>query len=278
MANEANGRLFFFDKRMNKLFIRASAFLKQYKYIVSFLLLAVSVIVLLFVIVKSIKAKHQKRVKTYQVVHCDRSKYATVPIESVRLMNDKNDVQLLHAQANGLEKCYTSNRSFVEDSDKLVAEQLLVHIKNNPLYRIKNLTHSYPFVTPEMADLLNEIATVFHAKLEEKGIGHYLFYITSALRTTEFQQELTGRNRNAANTSAHLYGATVDITYKEYFNTHTALPEQNYAVGDALRETMLDLRKACRLVVVRERRQACYHFTVVNCDPKKIPHRSQEKM
>ena len=206
-----------------------------------------------------------------EIVDCDRSLYATAPITAQRIMNDKNDIQNLHAQVNGLKQIYISNASFEADSAKLASEHVLVKLKNNRLYHVKELTHSYPYATPEMADLLNTLGNHFYQKLKAKNLGYYRFLVTSALRTNETQQDLTSRNRNASTQSAHLYGATIDLTYKEFYNVHTGALEQNYLVADALRETMLDFREQCLLLVVRERRQAVYHFTVVNCDPIKAP-------
>lgn len=218
-----------------------------------------------------IEAYHNQNLEVFD---CDRQLYSSAPVKSQRKLNDNNDLQLLHAQANGLKNIYIFNHSFEADSAKLVAENVLVRLKNNPLYHIKKLTHSYPYTTPEMAQLLNDIGFHFREKLRKKNQDHFRFLITSALRTNESQGSLTSRNRNATTLSSHLYGATIDITYKEFFNIQTDAIEQNYLAADALRETMLDMREQCRLVAVRERRQACYHFTVVNCDPAKIPQDS----
>jgi hypothetical protein len=95
----------------------------------------------------------------------------------------------------------------------------------------------------------------------------YLFRVTSGLRTNETQQELTSRNSNASTQSAHLFGATLDVSYKEFYNETKDTIEANFYAAEALRETMEDLREQCRMVIVRERRQACYHFTVVVCSP-----------
>ena len=42
---------------------------------------------------------------------------------------------------------------------------------------------------------------------------------------------------------------------------------ENFYAADALRRTMEELREQCRMMIVRERKQACYHFTVVVCAP-----------
>ncbi|MHB9057185.1 MAG: DUF5715 family protein [Paludibacteraceae bacterium] len=206
-----------------------------------------------------------------EIADCDRSLYATAPIKPTRVLNDKNDIQNIHAQVNGLKQIYISNASFEADSAMLVKDLVLVHLKNNPLYHLKELTHSYPFTTPEMADLLNTIGFIFRQKMKDKNHDYYRILITSALRTNETQQNLTSRNRNASTQSAHLFGATIDVTYKDFYNVKTDSIEQNWIASDALRETMIELREQCRLLVVRERHQACYHFTVVNCDPAKAP-------
>ena len=206
-----------------------------------------------------------------EIYECNRELYSTAPIVSQRKLNDDNGLQLIHAQANGLKKIYIFNHLFEEDSARLVAQNLLVRLKNNPLYHIKELTHSYPYATPEMAKLLNDIGLHFREKLRKKNQDHFRFLITSALRTKESQGTLSARNQSATTRTPHLYGDTIDSTYKEFYNIQADSIEQNYHAANALRETMLDMREQCRLVAVRERRQACYHFTVVNCDPTKIP-------
>lgn len=204
-----------------------------------------------------------------EIVDCDRRLFATAPITPERFLNDKNDIQNIHAQINGLERIYINNASFVADSANLAREHVLIRLKDNRFYHVKDLTHSFPYATPEMVDLLNEIGNRFYLKLKEKNLGYYRFLVTSALRTNESQSDLSSRNRNASSQSAHLYGATIDITYKEFFNVKSKAVEQHHLVADALKQVMLDLREECRLLVVRERRQAVYHFTVVNCDPTK---------
>jgi len=225
----------------------------------------------LFLIFITDNCKHhrQERIQNKVIYDCDRSINATVPITPSRTLNDKNDVQLLHAQANGLKNIYISNDSFEADSAMLVKKHILVHLHNNPFYQVKELTHSYPFTTLEMGDLLNDISALFQEKMKDKKQDKYLFRVTSGLRTNETQQELTSRNRNASTQSAHLYGATVDVSYKEFYNVNKNTIEGNYYAVEALRETMEDMREQCRMVIVRERHQACYHFTVVVCKPPK---------
>lgn len=191
--------------------------------------------------------------------------FAVIP---TKVLNDKNDVHLAYAMAYGLKKVYISNQEFEEDSTNVLEEKKLVHIKNNPLYHIKELKHSYPYLIPEMSQLLNDIGFSFKEKMEQKGKGHYLMLITSGLRTGETQQNLTKSNRNAAQVSAHLFGTTVDISYKNVYDSKADSLVQDYEAVQALTQTMQEFREQCRLVVVRERKQACFHTTVVVCPPK----------
>ncbi len=223
--------------------------------------------VLFILISEQCKHHQEEHMKSKVITDCDRSLYATAPIAPTRKLKDQNDVQLLHAQANGLKNIYISNASFEADSARLVKEQILIHLHNNPSYRVKEMTHSYPYTTPEMGDLLNDINVIFQEKMKDTKQDKYLFRVTSGLRTTETQQELTSRNSNASTQSAHLFGATLDVSYKEFYNETKDTIEANFYAADALRRTMEELREQCRMMIVRERRQACYHFTVVVCAP-----------
>lgn len=181
------------------------------------------------------------------------------------VLNDKNDVHLAYAKVAGLKKLYISNQEFEEECDEAVKEQTLVKIDDNPLYYVKKLRHSYPYVIPEMGDLLNEIAYRFKKNLPEKLKNDFRFVITSGLRTNETQQDLSKYNRNASATSAHLFGTTVDISYKDFFSAKQDTLVQDWEALQALTKTMQQLRMECRFVSVRERRQACFHTTLVVC-------------
>lgn len=189
----------------------------------------------------------------------------SVKVLPTMVLNDKNDVHLAYAKVAGLKKLYISNQEFEEECDEAVKEQTLVKIDDNPLYYVKKLRHSYPYVIPEMGDLLNEIAYRFKKNLPEKLKNDFRFVITSGLRTNETQQDLSKYNRNASATSAHLFGTTVDISYKDFFSAKQDTLVQDWEALQALTKTMQQLRMECRFVSVRERRQACFHTTLVVC-------------
>ncbi len=248
-----------------KIFQFLKQFLFAYRKLILFALIAGAG----FLIIPKKPNIKQESAAIHSIIECDRSLYATAGIEPLRKINDLNEIQNEHARLNGI-PAYETNEEFINDSARLAKEMVLVRIKDNPLYHIKKLTHSYPYCTPETADLLNTIGITFQEKMREKNAGNYRVIVTSVLRTVEFQNQLMRRNRNASTESAHYFGTTIDITYREFYNVDSGEPEHSYQAAEALRETMLDLREQCRLLVVRERRQPVYHFTVVNCDPVKV--------
>ena len=93
----------------------------------------------------------------------------------------------------------------------------LVPLADTEHYVVRTLTHSKPFVTPELRRELAETGRRFHAELERAGLPAYRFTISSALRTADLQSDLGRRNRNAASgTSSHEYGASADLVTFRY--------------------------------------------------------------
>lgn len=199
--------------------------------------------------------------------HCNQLTNASAPIEPANVIADKNEIQLLHAQTNGLKKPFLSNEDFDSTYQRLVDKYELVELKDCRLYRLKSLKHSHPYLIPEAVSMLDEIAIRFQEKLKEKKIGHYAFLLTSILRTVETQQKLSKRNGNATENTAHYYGTTVDISYKDFYNLDNDSIEPKWEVIQELMKTLLEMRKECKLLAVKERKQSCFHITVVCCKP-----------
>jgi len=198
---------------------------------------------------------------------CDRKKYSVVPISPNNKLNDKNEIHLLHAQANGLKKIFSTNQEFYDCIDSLRNNSILAEVTDNRFYQLKPLTHSQPYLIPEAIDMLNEIGYRFQQRLSEKKYNNYRFRITSMLRTEEGQCSLSHRNRNATEHSAHLYGTTVDISYKNFYNTKTDTIESSYEAAQTLTNVLIEMRQECKLLAVREHKQSCFHLTVVLCKP-----------
>ena len=191
--------------------------------------------------------------------YCENS---TAPIRSKSSFKDVNAEQLAHAQANGLKKIIKNKEQYEDQIDSLVNNGILVKIKPNKYYNIRRLTHSYPYLTPEARDLLNLIGKRFQANLQAEGLPKYKFQISSLLRTIEFQKQLTRQNINATyGLSAHYYGTTFDIAYDKYDRRGKSY--QDAKVEAILEKTLRELREECRLMIIRESSNKCFHMTVV---------------
>jgi hypothetical protein len=197
--------------------------------------------------------------------NCNQLTNATAPIEPAEIISDKNDVQLIHARANGLKKPFETNAQFDSTYKKMVENYELVEVKDSRLYHLKTLKHSHPYLIPEAVSMIDEIAIRFQAKLKEKELGNYCFFLTSILRTVESQEKLSRHNGNASDTTAHFFATTVDISYKHFLNLDNDSIVPKWEIIQELTKTLLEMRKECKLLAVRERKQSCFHITVVCC-------------
>ena len=201
------------------------------------------------------------------VPDCDHIQFANVPIKPSIKLNDINDVQLVHAMKNGLKKPFKTDKELLADIENLKRKSILLEVVENNFYQFKNITHSQPFLIPEAIDMLNEIGYRFQKKMEAKKKNYFKYQITSLLRTEEEQTKLHHRNGNAASHSTHMYGTTVDISYKDFFNIKINKKESSFDAVQAMTKVLMEMRQECRLLCVRERHQSCFHITVVVCKP-----------
>ena len=216
----------------------------------------VGLILAIIIIVSNHRGNNNDNTKT---CYCEN---ATAPIKSKSKFRDINPEQLAHAQANGLQRIIENKKQYESQIDSLVDNDILVKITPNKYYNIRRLTHSYPYLTPEARDVLNLIGIRFQANLQAEGLPKYKFQISSLLRTVEFQRQLTLQNVNATyGLSAHYYGTTFDITYDQYDRRGKSY--QDPKVEEILEKTLLQLREECRLMIIRESSNKCFHMTVV---------------
>lgn len=198
-----------------------------------------------------------------------RSDENTDVIESVGTIRvdyykDLNATHLKYAKANGI-KGFKSNKEFRAQVGDLVDDDELVKVETCEYYVVDNLTHSHPYLTPDAAELLEDIGKRFHEKLEEHHLKTRYYQVTSLLRTGESQRGLSRSNVNATSNSSHLYGTTFDITYARVFTKPRLQKSAEIADGPAIRllsEAIGELRKEGRCVVVTERKERCFHITV----------------
>ncbi len=180
--------------------------------------------------------------------------------------SDLNKIHLKYAKANGIPG-FKTDRELRENIKKYVSKGELVKIENSNFYVVDKLTHSHAYLTPNASKLLDEIGKRFHKKLEENNLGKSYFQVTSLLRTGESQKRLGKSNSNASSNSSHLYGTTFDITYARVFRKPKLSKDFEVADGPAIKllsEAIGELRKENRCVVVTERRERCFHITVMN--------------
>lgn len=233
------------------------------KPILPYLLIGLAITVIIIVAIEI--DSYLKRNSTRDVdTKCDFCQEATAPISSKEKFKDWNDTHLQHARRNGLKHPYKTNAALQADLDSLRDSGQLVEISDSKYYHICRLTHSLPYLTPEAANLLQEIGIRFHAKLREKGLPKHKFEISSMLRTEETQKKLRGINRQATHDeTSHYYGTTFDIAYDKY--ERFGIRYQDRQLESLLTETLRELRHECRFLIMDEKRNKCYHITVVKC-------------
>ncbi|HNZ68761.1 MAG: DUF5715 family protein [Prolixibacteraceae bacterium] len=185
----------------------------------------------------------------------------TIRIDNFR---DQNELHLKYARKYGITP-FNSGKDFLEKKEGLVSGGKLVRIGNSRYYSVNKLTHSHPYLIPRASELLDQIGRRFHQKLKEQGLDEYQFRISSLLRTGESQKQLRHVNGNASPNSAHLYGTTFDIPYRSLVKKSLLGKSRVVHEADALRvlsETIGELRKEKKLVVITEKNEACFHITV----------------
>lgn len=171
-----------------------------------------------------------------------------------RVFNDSNYLHISSAEhigvkpVSGLKSAWNAGAS-------------LERVQTCKEYYLDNLTHSLPFLVPEAHKLLTDIGAAFRDSLRARGGGDYRIKVTSVLRTPRLVRRLRRRNRNAVDTSAHLYGTTFDISYAKFICDSTTTPRTQEDMKNLLAEVVFAMREQGRCYVKYERKQACFHIT-----------------
>ena len=191
---------------------------------------------------------------------CTRMRVRGIGGSFARVFNDSNYRHLEYARAGGI-KPFDDNISAWNSSEGLVK------IESDEYLYIDSLTHSYPYLVPAAADLLEEIGQRFADSLDSRGGGAYRLKVTSLLRSPMTVGRLRRVNRNATAESAHRFGTTFDISYSKFIcddSTGTRLTFED--LKNLLALIIYDLRKEGRCLVKHERKQACFHITAAPAD------------
>ena len=166
--------------------------------------------------------------------------------------------------------------------DQLAREGRLVSLGDSTAYWVlRDMDHSFPFVTPDARAMLMELGRRFHARLDRLGLPRYRMKVTSAMRTDETQADLRKTNSYASRiVSAHEFGTTVDVSHERF-----AVPADPRPAGSAVLEmeremleqvgkahakvlqaelgrAIAEMRNERTLHVMMENMQPVYHMTV----------------
>lgn len=188
-----------------------------------------------------------------------RIKRETIPAVDWRnetyrqLFNDSNYVQLSAARSIGI------NPHTLGDPAK---SDELVSLFSTKCYHVDTMYHSRPFLIPEAVLLLHYIGDRFQKLMHERypDLGAYKVIVTSALRTEESERNLRRVNRNATDTSCHIYGTTFDISAQRYLcqnETDTVVDRCKEILAEALYEIRYE-----GLCYVKYERGSCFHITL----------------
>lgn len=173
-----------------------------------------------------------------------------------KVFNDSNHVQLQAASQIGF-------RPIMHDADILHLSRPVQRVMSCEDYYIDRLTHSYPYLVPEAADLLADIGRAFRDSLDARGGGAYRIKVTSLLRTPATLSKLRRVNRNATGESTHSYGTTFDISYSKFICDDASAPRRTFEdLKNLLAEVLFSLREQGRCYVKYEVKQSCFHITV----------------
>lgn len=100
--------------------------------------------------------------------------------------------------------------------DRLLRKGVLVELRDNDRYIIGQLEDSRPYVLPVVVDFLERLSQAYAQELTARKLSYRPFEIISATRSIYSAGELTKKNTLARRWSHHLYGKTIDISYKRF--------------------------------------------------------------
>lgn len=171
--------------------------------------------------------------------------------------NDSNHTHYAYARKLGIDPIYSLSAAYF-------TKRPVVRISHSRHIYIDSLTHSLPFLVPEAASLLTDIGSAFADSLRSRGADGYRLKVTSILRTPSSVKELQKVNRNATDSSTHLFGTTFDISYSKFKADSPSFEVEQEDLKNLLAEVLADMRRKGRCLVKFERHTACFHITV--CD------------
>lgn len=171
--------------------------------------------------------------------------------------NDSNYLQYAAAEQLGIEP--------IADDLALTyhTRRPLVEIGSGEGYATFNLTHSFPFLVPEAARLLDDIGAAFVEKVKKEDSAEgYKLMVTSVLRTRATVKKLQKVNINAVDSSTHMFATTFDIAYNGFKTPEQGAKVSYERLKMILAEVLKEKRDEGRCYVKYEKQTPCFHITV----------------
>ena len=172
-----------------------------------------------------------------------------------KVFNDSNYMQLAAAESVGI-------TPISDLASTWNLKRPLVLIASCEEYYLEDLTHSFPFLVPEGAQLVKDIGARFKELLWDRAKCKYRIKVTSVLRTPETIKDLQKVNSNSVKNSAHSYGTTIDISYANFILDDTESSCSYANLAGLLAEVLHEFQSQGRCYVKYESKQSCFHLTV----------------
>ena len=172
-----------------------------------------------------------------------------------KVLRDSNYLHYGVAQLSGIEPINSDYQAWR-------IRRPLLRMTSCKEFFVAPMTHSYPFLVPEAADLLREIGSRFNDSLQARGGGDYRLKVTSMLRSSRTIRRLRRVNHASVDSSAHQFGTTFDISYTRFMlNRPGGVYRSQEDLKNLLAEVILQMRAEDRLYVIYESHSGCFHIT-----------------
>jgi hypothetical protein len=170
-------------------------------------------------------------------------------------LNNKIPEYIGSSSSSGIKKCKDE-----KEIQERVVQGKLIEIENGNGFIVKEMSHSYPYLTKDGQNLLVEIGIRFREKISGTRLKGSRFTITSMTRTTDKLRNLREVNSNTSLNSPHLYGNAFDISILRFSTRKLFLTycDKKY-LKEALAEVIWQVKEEKKCWATYEVKQNCYH-------------------
>jgi hypothetical protein len=172
-----------------------------------------------------------------------------------RRLNNKIPDYIEISASTGIKKC-KDKKEILER----VSQGKLFEIEKDKGFLVEDMSHSYPYLTKEGKELLEELGERFREKISGTRLKGSRFTVTSMTRTTDKLKMLREINSNTSMNSPHLYGNAFDLSYLRFSTRKLFLTycDKKY-LKEALAEVIWKLREEKKCWATYEVKQNCFH-------------------